>query len=327
MARTRHGAAVIAGARFAVFEERADDDVERVAFGGGMRLDGALEVRPDPAVETVLPLRRLVGVVECLVVGIAAGLAVFGSAVVAAGIAVAVVVVRGRTARLPGARDGRIVAGTFREISASDRVVGVGSRMHRVCRPKRAALGLVDHRGVVAVDFAVVLVSVGYDLAGRGACVVLVPTGTAEGLGAGGGVGGGIAQRYRRNLVALEVLGERHGGSGERALLAVTVLVRRGALVVFYCVRLVVVGRGGCEAGESLAERTGRACGSDLGRKAARSGSVIETDFADSPCFPREGARQGCPCRADLTRGSGGYCRCGLFAPGASAGCSSIFTR
>ena len=163
-----------------------------------------------------------------------------------------------------------------------------------------------------------------HDLASRSACVVLIPLGAAEGFGAGGGVGGGIAQRDSRNLVALEVLGERHGGSCERALLAVTVLVRRGALVVFYHVRLVVVGRGGCEAGESLVEWAGRTDGSDLGRKAARRGSVIETDFADCSCCSRVGARQGCPCRADLTRGSGGYCRCGLFAPGAAAGCSSF---
>lgn len=163
-----------------------------------------------------------------------------------------------------------------------------------------------------------------HDLAGRGACVVLVPAGAAEGLGAGGGVGGGVAQRDRRDLVALEVLGERHGSSGERALLAVTVLVRRGALDVFYCVRLVVVSRGGCEVGESLAERAGRAGGSDLCPKAARSGSVVESHLADCSSFSRVGARQSCPCRADLTRGSGRYCRCGLFAPGASAGSASF---
>lgn len=150
--------------------------IQRVPAGGRMAHHSVLQGIPYPVVERILPLQRLVGVVEGLLVGISRCLPVIGGDKVTAAIAVFA------RALLPVGRESGIL------VPASDApyiIVRIGVFMHYERTPKRGHLALVHERGVVAVHLIVVGVRVRNRLLrGRGG-LIAVPLGTAIGLAPG----------------------------------------------------------------------------------------------------------------------------------------------
>ena len=126
--------------------EHAGDDIEGVAAADSRGVLGHvfLEAAPDAAVEAVLPLGRLVGAVEGLLVLLDRALAVVGGHEMAAAVADAAGVVK--TALLREV-DGRVVAPG---VVAARIVVRPQRLVHGVGGPDGGVLRLVEENGVVA---------------------------------------------------------------------------------------------------------------------------------------------------------------------------------